>query len=151
MIARPRASVLLATAALVALSGCGGTAEDTDAGGATSSPPASASASPTDEPSPSEAESSPAEEPSETEQQEPAAITISGFEFDTPESVAPGQTITVTNEDEALHTVTAEGDGGFDVEVDGGATAELTAPEEPGQYPFFCTPHPYMTSTLVVE
>ncbi|WP_155849957.1 hypothetical protein [Arthrobacter sp. H41] len=51
------------------------------------------------------AEEAPAEE---------VMITITDFEYEMPESIAPGAMVTVVNEDSAPHTVTAEDDGGFD-------------------------------------
>ncbi|MFD1716355.1 cupredoxin domain-containing protein [Georgenia deserti] len=78
------------------------------------------------------------------------AITIVDFEYELPESVEPGATITVTNEDDVGHTVTSDEEGIFDVVVGPGETVDFTAPEEAGEYPFHCTPHPQMTSTLVV-
>ena len=41
--------------------------------------------------------------------------------------------------------------GGFDVKVDPNGTATLTAPSKPGSYPFVCSFHGNMTSTLVVK
>ncbi|MBA0127034.1 cupredoxin domain-containing protein [Haloechinothrix sp. YIM 98757] len=82
---------------------------------------------------------------------EPAEIGIKDFEFTLPDSVAPGAEITVTNEDNAAHTVTATEQGDFDTEIQGGETATFTAPSEPGSYPLECTFHPSMTGTLVVE
>jgi plastocyanin len=76
-------------------------------------------------------------------------ITISDFTYQVPETLEPGATITVRNEDGVGHTVTSD-DGAFDVAVGPGEEATLTVPEEPGEYPFHCTPHPQMTSTLVV-
>ncbi len=78
-------------------------------------------------------------------------ITIVDFEYQGPDSVAPGTEITVTNEDSAPHTVTAEDDGGFDVTVAGGETVTFTAPSEPGSYPYICTFHPDMAAHLVVK
>jgi plastocyanin len=77
-------------------------------------------------------------------------VTIVDFAFpDTVEADA-GATVTFKNDDNAEHTVTAD-DGDFDTEVQGGETAEITAPDEPGEYPFHCEIHPNMTSTLVVS
>lgn len=78
-------------------------------------------------------------------------ITISGFAF-SEVTAAPGATVVVTNEDGAPHTVTPDEEGAFEeVRVDGGASGELTAPSEPGEYPFHCEIHRNMTGTLVVQ
>ena len=138
-----------ALALLFALTGCG--SSDPETTSTDNSPSASASA-----PEESEPEAEESQEPeksdkpeSEPADQKPAVITISDFAFESPDSVSPGQTIKVTNEDDVLHTVTAD-DGSFDVPVDGGATVTFKAPTEAGKFPFICTPHPTMTSTLVV-
>ena len=67
-----------------------------------------------------------------------------------PASVAPGTTITIKNEDSQAHTVTSK-DGGFDVKIDPKATATMKAPDKAGSYPFVCTFHANMSSTLVVK
>jgi plastocyanin len=78
-------------------------------------------------------------------------ITIAGFAFTTPSSVAPGASITVTNQDSVEHTVTADSAGGFSVTVPAGGTATFTAPSAAGSYPFHCSVHPSMHGTLVVS
>jgi plastocyanin len=78
-------------------------------------------------------------------------ITIKDFEYEMPESIAPGAMVTVVNEDDAPHTVTAKDDGGFNADVPAGETVTFTAPEEPGEYEVICTFHPEMTATLVVS
>ena len=75
-----------------------------------------------------------------------AAMTIQGFAF-SPVTATSGETITITNEDDAPHTVTAD-DGTFSVEV--GTSAELVAPA-PGTYAIHCEIHPSMTGSIVVE
>lgn len=77
-------------------------------------------------------------------------IVISDFSYDLPDAVPAGAQVTVRNEDGVGHTVTSD-DGVFDVEVAPGGEAVLTVPDEPGDYPFHCTPDPAMTGTLVVE
>lgn len=77
-------------------------------------------------------------------------ITISDFSFDVPDTVEPGAEITVRNEDGVGHTVTADDGESFDVPVGPGEEVTFTVPEEEGEYPFHCTPHPQMTDTLVV-
>jgi plastocyanin len=64
--------------------------------------------------------------------------------------VAPGAQIIVRNGDSQAHTITSK-TGGFDVTVDPGGTAMVTAPSTPGSYPFACSFHGNMTSTLVVS
>lgn len=67
-------------------------------------------------------------------------------------TVAPGEEIVLRNDGDATHTATAD-DGSFDLgEVAGGETSDpVTAPEEPGSYPFHCEIHASMTATLTVE
>jgi plastocyanin len=98
-------------------------------------------------------------EGSDCEQSEPASaepgddetITIAGFAFGEPLTVAPGTTIKVVNTDAAPHNVTAA-DGSFETpDLNKGDTANITAPTTPGRYEFTCTLHPEMTGTLLVE
>ena len=81
----------------------------------------------------------------------PVVVVISGFSFVVPDTVVPGAEITVRNEDNVGHTVTSDDDGAtFDVTVPAGDEVTFTAPDEPGDYDFFCRPHTDMRSTLVV-
>ena len=91
------------------------------------------------------------ESSSETPESEPVVIEIKDFQYTGPESVAPGATIEVRNDDSAAHTVTSDDDAFEEVIVEGGQTATFTAPTEPGTYPYVCTFHPGMESTLVVK
>lgn len=129
------AAALVGTAGCAARSGPAGEVPETPA---TSAPAAT--------PSP-EAGST---EGSQAEQGE-AVITVGDFSYDLPPSVAPGSTVTVINEGEATHTVTAQGEGSFEAIAAGGETVTFTAPEEPGEYPITCTYHPEMSGTLTVE
>ncbi|MGA9691222.1 MAG: cupredoxin family copper-binding protein [Pseudonocardiaceae bacterium] len=82
----------------------------------------------------------------------PDTIVIKNFTF-MPASltVAPGTKITVINQDQAPHTVTA-GDKSFDSRtISGGQRGEITAPTKPGSYPYICTIHQYMKGTLIVQ
>ncbi|MGA5545160.1 cupredoxin domain-containing protein [Mycobacterium sp. NPDC051198] len=79
------------------------------------------------------------------------AITIEGMGFSALGPVAPGTEITIINNDEVEHSVTSRTKGTFDVHVDGKARATLTAPQEPGEYPFYCLYHPAMLGTLTVK
>lgn len=86
--------------------------------------------------------------------QAPAAeepvITVEDFAYELPASVAPGATVTVINEGDATHTVTAEDDS-FEAIVAGGDTTTFLAPEQPGDYAVACAYHAGMSGTLTVE
>lgn len=97
------------------------------------------------------------------------AVAIEDFAFK-PEriEIASGTTVTWTNRDAILHTVTsgigqeqgvpgvsenkaAKPSGLFDQDMDGkGATFSFTF-EEPGEFDYFCSIHPGMTAVVVVE
>jgi plastocyanin len=80
-----------------------------------------------------------------------AKITIAGFAFGQPLTVAPGAEVEVVNTDAATHNVTAA-DGSFETpDLKQGDTATITAPSTPGRYEFSCTLHPEMTGMLIVE
>lgn len=86
--------------------------------------------------------------PSEVEE---LVIVIEGFDYTFPAAVPAGAEIVVRNLDGVGHTVTADEGDTFDVVVGPGEETTFTAPSEPGEHPFHCTPHPAMTGTLVVE
>jgi plastocyanin len=78
-------------------------------------------------------------------------IVISNFTF-SPSilHVAPGTTITITNNDGVTHTVTGD-DKSFDSgQIAGGATAMVTL-RSPGKYTYHCDIHNYMTGTIEVK
>ncbi len=61
-----------------------------------------------------------------------------------------GTTVTWTNDDPVAHTVTAN-DGSFNSGlVDGGQSWSYTF-TEPGEFPFYCVPHPFMKGVIVVQ
>ena len=80
------------------------------------------------------------------------AVGIEDFEFQ-PDSleVRAGRTVTWTNADRALHTVTPTGVPSFDGsdEIVQGATFSATF-SEPGTYAYACAIHPTMTGQVVV-
>ncbi|HET7148473.1 MAG TPA: cupredoxin domain-containing protein [Candidatus Nitrosopolaris sp.] len=78
----------------------------------------------------------------------------------TPVSVKKGDSIQVTNKDSVPHTVTNGKDASdptsgklFDTSIiNAGSTAQVsTAKLSPGDYPFHCSLHPYMTGLLKVQ
>jgi plastocyanin len=122
--------VIVAAAALIAVSGCG--SSGTGGYGASSSPPSAASSGAPQSPS--------------------LTITIKDFGYQGPVSVSPGAKITVKNEDTQAHTVTSDDGKAFDAAVDGGGgTTQFTAPTTPGSYPYHCAYHSNMHGTLVVK
>lgn len=80
-----------------------------------------------------------------------ATITIKDFNYGGPITVAPGAVVAVKNMDSVPHTVTAEKNKVFDVDLAGGATATFKAPSEPGTYPYICIYHSNMKGTLTVK
>ncbi|WP_258804225.1 cupredoxin domain-containing protein [Pseudarthrobacter sp. NS4] len=125
-----RSLTLVTAVSLVAITGCAGQ------GGDYSAPPGAGSAAPS---------------ANGSAQAGAAVITVKDFKYEVPGSVKPGSMVTVTNADSAPHTVTAKDEGGFDVEVPGGGTAIVQAPDAPGEYEIICTFHPQMTGRLVVK
>lgn len=111
-------------------------AEDDDPAGDESTDDASTGARETDEPGEVEVD-----------------IRMFDFENDLVE-INVGETVTWTNQDATRHTVTSgldgEPDGRFEVTfAERGDTASVTF-DEPGEYHYFCTPHNFMTGTVVV-
>jgi plastocyanin len=76
-----------------------------------------------------------------TAQAEGGAITIDQYQYNPAELAAKvGQPITITNNDDVPHTVTAK-DKSFDVEVPAKGNATVTVPKA-GDFPYTCTLHP---------
>jgi plastocyanin len=83
----------------------------------------------------------------------PSAVTIANFAFSpAPLKVAPGTTVTWTNKDEEPHTVTSA-DGGkmFKSEaLDTDDKFSFTF-DKSGTFKYFCSIHPNMVGTVVVQ
>lgn len=79
-------------------------------------------------------------------------VTIVEFAFDPVKvSAAPGEDVEFTNEDGTAHTATAA-DNSFNTgSIQGGESGTAAAPDAPGEYPFFCSFHPFMKGTVVVK
>lgn len=64
--------------------------------------------------------------------------------------VPVGTTVTWTNDDQMMHTVTAA-DGSFDSGLlDAGESWSYTF-DQPGEFEYFCSPHPWMRAKVIVE
>jgi cytochrome c oxidase subunit 2 len=77
-----------------------------------------------------------------------------------PLTITAGDTVEVSNQDTVPHTVTsgtgpedAESGSQFDTSIiDAGATAQVdTASLAAGDYPYYCSVHPYMLGTMTVQ
>ena len=80
-----------------------------------------------------------------------ANVTISDFEFTPPTiSISRGDTVTWTNDGPTPHSATAE-DGSFDTEVFSEGQRRSVTFDEAGSFAYYCTPHPNMKGTVVVE
>jgi plastocyanin len=124
-----RTRIAVASAAAALVGGCGG-------GGATERP--------------ADAEARPASSP--------ASVTVKTFSFaPDPLEIAAGQTVTWTNRDSAVHTVTSgtrkRPDGSFDERLAESSGTSTHKFEQPGTYRYFCSLHsgPGMTGAVVVR
>jgi cytochrome c oxidase subunit 2 len=81
-----------------------------------------------------------------------------GYEPD-PVTVSPGSNIIWDNQDSALHTATSGDpqtavlDGIFDTDyvMANQQSDPIPMPTEPGEYTYFCTLHPFLTGTVIVQ
>jgi plastocyanin len=81
-----------------------------------------------------------------------STIDIKNFAF-SPKSitVAPGATVTVTNQDGVTHTLTLTKDGIGTGDIEPGQSKTFSAPNTAGSYSYFCSIHQYMTGMLTVS
>lgn len=79
-----------------------------------------------------------------------ATITISGFSFGEPLTVAVGEEVTVVNQDALPHTWTSS-EGIFDSGSLSRGEEFSFAFDEAGEYQFVCSIHPEMTGSITVE
>lgn len=81
------------------------------------------------------------------------AISIEHYSYAGVRTVAPGAKVTVLNQGDVEHTVTADKDSGasFDVTIVPGGKATFTAPTKPGTYTYHCRLHPSMHGVLTVK
>ncbi len=144
-----RLFAVLATAAVIGLSGCGSSSDSSNTAPTPSSSEVTTSSSTKSSTPESESSTPPA---TQANTSDTAAIEIKDFAYEGPATVAAGAKVTVTNADSETHTLTSDESGQFDVNVTaGGKTATFTAPTEPGSYPYHCTFHSDMHGVLVVK
>jgi plastocyanin len=87
----------------------------------------------------------------ETAKPPTAEIKIDNFSFGPASlTVAPGTTVTWTNRDDIPHTVVADDKTFKSKPLDTDDTYAYTF-DKPGTYPYFCSLHPHMTGTVVVQ
>jgi plastocyanin len=134
------ATTVLSLSTLTACS----SSSDTATSGAKSPAPSSSSPSSAAPSSAAPSSAAPSADAAKT-----ATITIKDFKYSGPSSVPAGTKITIKNEDSEAHTVTAHTGDAFDVKIDPGTSATLTAPAA-GTYMFDCTFHGNMHGTLKV-
>lgn len=80
-----------------------------------------------------------------------SVVTVSGFLFrPEPLEVGVGQEVVWENEDEVVHTATAD-DGSFDLELDGSGSSGRHTFTEAGTYDYLCSVHESMTGQIVVN
>jgi plastocyanin len=117
--------VMAATAMLIA--GCGG--GDSGSGSATASP-----------------------SPSSSSGNGSTGVTISDFKFTpNPLTVKAGARVTVTNNDSAPHTVTADDGQSFDTGTLDQGSSKTISVTKPGTYPYHCSIHAFMHGKLIVK
>ncbi|MHB1988766.1 MAG: cupredoxin domain-containing protein [Acidimicrobiales bacterium] len=82
-----------------------------------------------------------------------ATIVIKNFAFNPADpTVTAGERIVVENEDSVVHTFTASRTPAFNTgPILPHMSKTVVAPEKPGQYPFFCLIHQFMTGSLTVK
>jgi plastocyanin len=81
-----------------------------------------------------------------------ADITMKNTAFSVAGPVKAGATVNIKNNDSITHTVTSDDGTSFNVSVDGGKSATVTAPSKAGAYKFHCNIHPtLMKATLTVQ
>ena len=82
---------------------------------------------------------------------EPGVVKIGNFTFSPATlTVAPGTTVTWTNEDDIPHTIAAKNKAFRSKTLDTDNQFSFTF-TTPGEYDYFCTLHPHMVGKIVVK
>jgi plastocyanin len=129
---RTVAAALVGAVALLSLAACGG---DDDSAAATGAGKGAAESTPTNG---------------------DVAAEVKTFRFQPePIEIDAGTTVTWTNRDNILHTVTSgaagKSDGRFDEQLDGSGATGSVAFDDPGRYEYFCSRHAGMQGVVVVK
>jgi plastocyanin len=135
MRSRPLTSLLIAVAVTAALAACGSSADSSASTSSTTATTAAAGATSTTAGAPASGTS----------------VSIKNFAF-TPNDIKAkvGDTITVSNNDTTVHTMTAL-DKSFDTgNIDVGKSATITL-AKPGTFQFHCSIHTFMTGSVSVS
>lgn len=78
-------------------------------------------------------------------------VRVENFSFNPPTVTVPvGTTVTWTNNDGTLHTVTSATKVFSSAGLDEGGTFSYTFPS-PGTYSYYCKLHPHMTGSIIVK
>ena len=126
----PVKSLLVMSATALLIAGCGG--GGSDSGSATANPSDSSSSSASGDSS--------------------TGVTISDFKFKpNPLTVKSGARVTVTNDDSAPHTVTADDGQSFDTGTLDQGSSKTISVTKPGTYPYHCNIHAFMHGKLIVK
>ena len=150
---RVHISVIMTLAALAA-AGCGGDRSSPGEQSAGETPATSSNVSSSDSSSVSPSPSPSAGSGAGPAQSGTTALDIKEFAFVPAQAmVKVGTTVTVTNQDDATHTITSgstdNADGLFDLKLQGGASSPL-ALNQAGDISYFCAIHPGMKGKLTV-
>lgn len=138
----PRATPAVITKATAAPTSTPKATQDSKSKNMSSSPKATpapvATPAPTAKPTPTPASSTP----------ENVKVTIKTFKFSPAQvTVKKGTTIVFANDDNVTHTATG---AGFDTgDITAGSSKSVTF-DKIGTYVYECTPHPFMTATIIV-
>lgn len=82
---------------------------------------------------------------------EPVTVKIDNFTFNPAiVKVKPGDTVNFTNQDDIPHTVVATNHAFKSKALDTGDSFSYTF-TTPGEYAYFCSLHPHMKGTIIVE
>jgi plastocyanin len=95
---------------------------------------------------------SPATVPTSATAASAITVTIQNFAFHPARfTVSPGATITVINDEQVIHTLTADNGAFNSGDVTKGVSVTFQAPTQPGTYPFHDHLRPYVTGVLTVS